>query len=140
MSLTDFQRAFADLISSPERCLAARADSHSAFASYDLTEREQYRLNMMVHDRAMSINCTLYRVNRLTPVYSVLPLTCAFLGDRLLYELKSFWESFDDASLQYRREAWRFGHWLQKRIASGLLEGGPIEVPPPICPAKSACR
>ena len=127
MSLGEFQRAFADLAASPEQCLAARRDLVGWSTTYDLTERERRRLAAMVHDESMSVNCTLYRVNRLTPIYSVLPLTCSFLGDRLLPELLSFWDSITDATLQYRREAWRLAHWLLDRIAAGKLAGGPIE-------------
>jgi hypothetical protein len=127
LSLTEFQRAFADLIASPGRCLSARENPGGVLASYGLSERERRRLEAMVREKAMSINCTLYRVNRLTPVYSVLPLTSSFLGDSLLFELEAFWASFDDATLQYRREAWRFGEWLLNRIALGVLPGGPIE-------------
>jgi hypothetical protein len=127
VGLRDFQRAFADLASSPGRCLAAREDPETALASYDLTGVERRRLAAMVRDPAMSVNCTLYRVNRLTPIYSVLPLTCSYLGDRLSSELDLFWASFDDATLQYGKEARRFGNWLLSRIAAGRMAGGPIE-------------
>jgi len=127
MSLEEFQRAFADLISSPERSLAVRHDPDTVLTGFDLTQRERRRLTRMVSDPGMSINCTLFRVNRLTPVYSVLPLTCAILGHRLLPELEAFWASCEEATLQYRREAWRFGRWLQQRITSRILDGGPIE-------------
>jgi hypothetical protein len=127
MSLEEFQCVFADLISSPERSLAARSNPDTVLTGFDLTQRERRRLTRMVCDPGMSINCTLFRVNRLTPVYSVLPLTCAILGHRLLPELEAFWDSCEEATLQYRREAWRFGRWLQERITSGILQGGPIE-------------
>ncbi len=127
MSLAEFQRAFADLIASPERCLEVRADATTILRAYSLSEREVHRLQVMVADEGMSINCTLYRVNRLIPLHGVLPLTCGWMGDRLLPELEAFWESSRDATLQFRREAWRFGHWLQQRIADGVLSGGPIE-------------
>ena len=127
MSLENFQRAFADLITSPQRCVAARGASGSAFAEYDLTPLELRRLDAMVRDEAMSTNCTLYRVNRLTAIYSVLPLTCKLLGQHLNAELEGFWEASRDATLQYGWEAWRFGTWIQTRIASGNLPGGAVE-------------
>lgn len=127
MALAEFQRAFADLIASPERCLAARAPASTVFDGYDLTPRETARIQAMVRDRGMSINCTLYRVNRLTPVYSVLPLSCKLLGECLAAELDGFWGASRDATLQYGREAWRFGLWIQDRIASGILSPGPVE-------------
>lgn len=127
MALGDFQRAFADLAASPGRCLVAREDPRRAFGAYDLTDVERRRLEAMARDPGMSVNCTLYRVNRLTPIYSVLPLTCWYLGDRLGSELDLFWASFDDATLQYGKEARRFGDWLLSRIAAGQITGGPIE-------------
>lgn len=127
MALAEFQRAFADLIASPERCLAARAPASTVFDCYDLTPIERRRIQTMVRDHGMSINCTLYRVNRLTPVYSVLPLSCKFLGECLTAELDGFWAASRDATLQYGREAWRFGLWIQDRIASGILSPGPVE-------------
>jgi hypothetical protein len=127
MALIEFQRAFADLAASPRRCLLARVNPEIVLKSYNLSSIERRRLATMVRDRAMSVNCTLYRVNRLTPIYSVLPLTCFYLGDRLGSELDVFWASFDDATLQYGKEAWRFGNWLFARIAAGAIPRGPVE-------------
>ena len=76
---------------------------------------------------AMSVNCSLYRVNRLIPVYSVLPHSCRLLGDRLMDELDAFWAASRHATLQYRWESWRFGLWLEERIAARRLPGGPVE-------------
>lgn len=81
----------------------------------------------MVNDPSMSVNCTLYRVNRLTPLYSVMPLTCRLLGERLQSELDAFWGPIQDATLQYGTEARRFADWLLRRIESGALPGGPVE-------------
>lgn len=127
MSLQDFQRAFADLIADPQKCLAARADPATALAGYDLSDRECKRLAAMVRDEGMSINCTLFRVNRLTPIYSVLPFTCRLLGTQLTTELDAFWAESKDATLQYRWEAWRFGTWLLARMDSGEVPRGPLE-------------
>src|SRR6185369_17778682 len=127
MAIAAFQRALADLIASPQRCLEARKAGRVAFAEYALTEREITRLERMVMDAGMSINCTLYRVNRLTPVYSVLPLTCRMLGDSIAHELDAFWAVSRDATLQYRWEAWRFGTWLLERISRGDIPGGSLE-------------
>jgi hypothetical protein len=75
----------------------------------------------------MSVNCSLYRVNRLIPVYSVLPHSCRLLGDRLMDELDAFWAASRHATLQYRWESWRFGLWLEERIATRRLPPGPVE-------------
>ena len=127
MSIAEFQRAFADLIASPERCVALRDGRTDVLADYDMTLREKKRLETMVHHEAMSVNCSLYRVNRLIPVYSVLPHSCRLLGDRLMDELDAFWAASRHATLQYRWELWRFGLWLEERIATRRLPAGPVE-------------
>jgi hypothetical protein len=127
MSIAEFQRAFADLIASPDRCVALREGKTEVLADYDMTLREKQRLETMVHDEAMSVNCSLYRVNRLIPVYSVLPHSCRLLGDRLMDELDAFWTASRHATLQYRWESWRFGLWLEERIATRRLPAGPVE-------------
>ena len=127
MSIAEFQRAFADLIASPERCVALREGAADVLADYDMTLREKKRLEALVHHEAMSVNCSLYRVNRLIPVYSVLPHSCRLLGDRLMDELDAFWAASRHATLQYRWESWRFGLWLEERIAARRLPGGPVE-------------
>ena len=124
MSIAEFQRAFADLIASPDRCVALREGATDVLAGYDMTLREKKRLETMVHHEAMSVNCSLYRVNRLIPVYSVLPHSCRLLGDRLMDELDAFWAASRHATLQYRWESWRFGLWLEERIAARRLPGG----------------
>ncbi len=126
MSIAEFQRAFADLIASPERCIAFREAASASLAGYDLTPREQQRLKAMAGDEAMSINCSLYRVNRLIPVYSVLPHSCRLLAGRLMEELEAFWAASRHATLQYRWESWQFGLWIQERIAAGRLPDGPV--------------
>ena len=127
MSIAEFQRAFADLIASPDRCVALREGRTEVLADYDMTLREKKRLETMVHHEAMSVNCSLYRVNRLIPVYSVLPHSCRLLGDRLMDELDAFWAASRHATLQYRWESWRFGLWLEERIAARRLPAGPVE-------------
>lgn len=127
MSLAEFQRAFADLIASPQACVEARRRPAEAFAEYALTTREVARLRAIVTDDGMAANCTLYRVNRLVPVYGVMPLTCRLLGAALLPELEAFWGACDRATLQYRLEAWRFGEWLLDRLTTGALPRGPLE-------------
>jgi hypothetical protein len=127
MSLSEFQRALAELIASPARCLNARRNPAAALAEFALTSRERTRLIEMVNTDGMSVNCTLYRVNRLTPIYSVLPNTCRLLGERLGPELEAFAAASRHATLQYRWEAWRFGIWIQERIHAGFVLGGPVE-------------
>ena len=81
VSLAEFQRAFADLIASPQACVEARRRPAEAFAAILAHgARDLERLRAIVMDDGMAANCTLYRVNRLVPVYGVMPLTCRLLG------------------------------------------------------------
>ena len=125
MSLTEFQRAFSDLIASPALVLEAREAPDAALAAYALTARERRRLVAMCASEAMEINCTLYRVNRLTPIYSVLPRTCRLLGPALAAELSGFWRSEHEATLQFHRQAVAFAAWLDARACAGGLAPGP---------------
>ncbi|QJB40774.1 hypothetical protein HF324_24220 [Chitinophaga oryzae] len=122
MSLLSFQQALAALIASPERCVEARQQPDAVFASYDLTDRERKRLETVVFQRGMSVNCTLYRVNRITPIYTLLPYTCLLLGDRLMPLATAFWEACRQSDLQFKREIEGFAGYLEKQIAQGRLQ------------------
>jgi hypothetical protein len=89
MSITESQGDFADLTTSPGRCVA-------------------------LHDAR-------------TEVLSVLPHSCRLLGERLMGELDAFWAASRHVTLQYSWESWRFGLWLEERIAARQLRGGPVE-------------
>jgi hypothetical protein len=119
MSLQEFQRATAELIASPERCLRATADFEAEIAVFDLTDRERRRLRAMLRDPGMSANCMLYRVNRMVPILEVLPRTWRLLGSAAKTELQAFWRSVPETMPQYADEARRFGAWLEGRIGSG---------------------
>jgi hypothetical protein len=125
MSLQEFQRAVAEFIASPERCVDAIADFAAETTDFDLTEREKRRLEAMINDQRMSANCTLYRVNRLMPIFEVLPLTWRHLGAAAEKELHEFWQQHPDAVVQYGEEAHRFGVWLENRVAAGQFPPGP---------------
>lgn len=127
MSIAEFQRAFVDLIASPERCMALREGAEDALTGYDLTALERKRLATTVRHEAMSANGSLHRVNRLIGIYSVLPHTCRLLGERLMDELDAFWTASRHVTLQSRCESERFGLWLEERIAARRLPGGPVE-------------
>ncbi len=118
MSLGDFQRAFADLIASPALCLRVRDDPDAALAGYDLTSRERRRLGDVVWQRGMSVNCTLYRVNRITPLFTLLPMTCCLLGDDLVALSEEFWR-IDQTDLQFSLEVERFGEFVTTKVKNG---------------------
>jgi hypothetical protein len=127
MTLQAFQQALCDLIASPTLCLALRADPNPVLERYELSTRERRRLISMVWQRGMSTNCSLYRVNRITPVYTLLPSTCFVLGDALIREVERFWESHEFTDLQFKHETDRFGVFLKRRIWAGDIDNPLLE-------------
>jgi len=121
VSLVDYQRALADLIASPELCLAVRADPAGTLAPYELTARERSRLEAVVSQRGMSTSCTLYRVNRITPIFSYLPLSCFLLGDQLIVEAERFWSEGKPGDLQFGPETERFASFLKRRLDTAAI-------------------
>jgi hypothetical protein len=122
MSLLDYQRALCDLIASPAMCVALRADPADVLEPYSLTERERRRLESAAGQPGMSTSCTLHRVNRITPIHSSLPLTCAILGERLIGEAERFWSQGKPSDLQFGPETERFAQFLLDRQADGALD------------------
>ena len=112
MSVHDFQIVLAKLIASPQLCRRALADEATVFADYILTEKEKNRLHAVLRQRGMSACCSLYRMNRVTPLYSQLSNTCTLLGDDLVPIIKAFWKHMSETSLQFKEEVLAFGHFL----------------------------
>jgi hypothetical protein len=127
MSLAAFQRALCDLIASPALCLACRDNPDALVERYDLTPRERRRLIEVVWQPGMSTNCTIYRSNRITPIYTLLNLTCFILGDALVHEVDSFWQNGGYVDAQYGVEIERFGSFLKQRLQSGALQDRLLE-------------
>jgi hypothetical protein len=131
MALQDFQRALCDLIGSPELCtrlrrasasqVTARAGVSSVLGDYDLSPRERERLLDIVWQRGMSTNCTLYRSNRVTPIYTLLHQTCVVLGARLKATVDAYWAETALSDLEFKREIDRFGAFLKQQLANGVL-------------------
>lgn len=121
MTLAAFQRALCELIGSPDLCLAVRADASSFLSRYDLSPREQDRLMDIVRQRGMSTSCTLYRSNRVTPVYTLLHYTCVVLGDSLKDTLEAYWADSDLRDLEFKHEIHRFARFLTERLEQGTL-------------------
>jgi hypothetical protein len=121
MSLESFQRALCDLIASPKLCLELRAQSEAVLSRYELSERERLRLNAVVWQRGMSTNCSLYRSNRITPIYTLLHYTCIALGSQFPTLIDEFWEVQNYRDGQLKSESERFGDFLRERIASGVI-------------------
>ena len=122
MSLRDFQRALCDLIASPPLCLALRDNPDLVLGRYDLSPRERSRLDHVVWQRGMSTTCSLYRSNRVTPIYTLLRYTCLLLGEALTRELNVYWMSHQFTDLQFGPEIERFGTFLAARIDAGEID------------------
>jgi hypothetical protein len=127
MTLLAYQQALCDLIASPQLCLEARADPEAALSRYDLAPRERRRLAAVVRQRGMSTSCTLHRVNRITPIYSYLSLTCFLLGDSLIGEVEAFWSQGKPSDLQFGPESERFGRFLKRRLRAGAVRDPYVE-------------
>ena len=121
MSLTSFQRALCDLIASPDLCLALRKAPEATLARYELSARERKRLTEVVWQRGMSTNCTLYRSNRITPIYTMLNYTCLSLGGQFRTLVEQFWQAKEYQDGQFKSETERFGAFLRQRIADGAV-------------------
>ena len=127
MSLASFQRALCDLIASPDLCVRLTHAPEEVLPNYDLSPRERRRLVGVVRQPGMSTTCTLYRVNRITPLYTLMPLTSFLLGDRLIAEAEAYWAEFPGSDLQFRLEVERFAGFLQGRLRTGQLEDPYLE-------------
>ena len=121
MSVASFQQALCDLIASPRLCLALRAAPDDVMANYELSARERVRLMEVVRQRGMSTNCTLYRSNRVTPIYMLLNYTCRSLGDQFKALLDQFWEMKHFQDSHFHSEVERFGAFLHQRLADGTV-------------------
>ena len=121
MSLASFQQALCDLIASPGLCRALRAAPEDVMANYKLSARERRRLVEAVWQRGMSTNCSLYRSNRVTPLYTLLNGTCRSLGDQFAALLERFWNSRNYQNGQFQSEVERWASFLRQRIADGTV-------------------
>jgi len=120
MSLQAFQRAMSDLVASADLCNRLLREPEEVLSAYDLTPRERRRLESAVSQRGMAVNCSLYRANRITPIYNYLPYTCFLLGEELMPVMLAFWEEHRDAQPQFRKEIEKFGEFLRGRADSVL--------------------
>jgi hypothetical protein len=119
MTMPGFQKAMCDLVASPDLCVRLVQSPEEVLARYDLSDRDRRRLVEVVQQPGMVVNCSLYRANRLTLIFNLLPLTCFLLGDKLMNEATEFWRSFEETRLQYNEEVERFGDFLRHRIELG---------------------
>ncbi len=122
MALASFQRALFDLIANPGLCLQAKENPDILSEKYELSPKEFNRLHSVILQKGMSTNCTLYRINRVTPLYTLLSYTCKLLGDNLLPLLIAFWEKNGRTNLQFKDEVILFAEYLQEAISEGTVQ------------------
>ena len=127
MSLLGFQQALSDFAASPKKCHALRSDSKRVLDRYDLSSREQERIIRMASQRGMETHCALYRANRITPIYTLLRLTCFALGHDLRRVASEFWAANENTDLQFTREISRFAEFLRQSIHEGEIENPILE-------------
>lgn len=122
MALLGFQQALADLIASPALARRLRAGDETILGEYDLDDRDRRRLRGIVAQPGMATNCSVYRMNRITPIFTMLPMTCLLLGDALIEEAEHFWRATEGTDLQFRPETERFVSFLRERVATGMID------------------
>jgi len=121
LTLRAFEHALSELVSSPSSCLAVRAGGDDFFGRFDLSDREKKRLQEVVWQKGMSVSCSIYRSNRITPLYTLLHFSCLLLADGLKTEVDRYWASSDTPDLQFKPEVERFGRFLKSRIVTGAI-------------------
>jgi len=120
VTLASFQRALSDFIASPALVRQVWDDPDSALAGYQLSARERARLKAVARQPGMETSCALYRMNRVTPLYTYLRLTCQALEGSLREELDRFWR-LQPAHVQFEREVEHFETFLRSRVHAGAL-------------------
>lgn len=61
------------------------------------------------------------RLDRSSPIHTLLPYTCLALGGRLDGELEAFWQSVHFADLPFGAVIERFAHFLKRRVENGTV-------------------
>lgn len=122
MTMEAFQQAMCDLVASPDLCIALIESPEKVLGRYDLSDRDRRRLVEVVQQPGMLVNCSLYRANRLSPIYNLIPHTCFLLGNALLDEATEFWKGFKETRMQFHEEVQRFGEFLRGRVEMGFVQ------------------
>lgn len=131
MSAEEYQRAFGDLLRSPELCRQLRRHAPNGepgrdavsqddpgsrdsdpLEGYHLTTRERARLHAVSRHRGMVVNCTLYRASRLVGITRRLPRTVDALGATLRQVFDAYVAAQPDAEPEFDREALRFAAFI----------------------------
>lgn len=118
--LVEFQQALADVTADPGLCRAVRHDAALLDQRYALNPRERERLLGIVRHEGMAAACSVYRMNRLSPLAMNLRQTLHALGPQLAPTLDDYWRSHPRGHPHFHLESERFCRFLVRRIAEGL--------------------
>lgn len=118
--LVELQQALVDLTSSPELVDQVRADPAILRARYQLTDREAARLVAIARHRGMAAACTVYRMNRLSPLAMNLRETLRAIGPGLRDLMSTYWRDHPRGHAHFFLESARFAGWLRDQIGAGL--------------------
>lgn len=118
--LLEFQQALADLTADPALCRAVRQDDAALDGRYELTAAERQRLLGIVRHEGMAAACSVYRMNRLSPLAMNLRQSLHALGPMLAPTLDAYWRAHPRGHPHFHLESERFCRFLVQRIAEGL--------------------
>ena len=121
MSVLSFQQALCDLIASPALHKEAMTQPDIFLHTYDLTPLEEKRLLSVIHQKGMAVNHLLYKSNRITPIYSMLPYTTLLLDSDFLTLTDEYIQLHEEPDLQFSRELELYLAFLEEKIKAGLI-------------------
>jgi hypothetical protein len=121
MSLLMFQRALVELTLIPEKARSLRRGDQSILAGFELTDLERDRLEAVVHQRGMSVSCSLSRGNRLEMIFQSFPMTCVLLKPVLRELVDELWMDLQPTNYQLAGEETIFAALLTRKLAADNL-------------------
>ena len=121
MSLLMFQRALVELTLTPQKARALRLGDENILAGFELTGLERDRLEAVVHQRGMSVSCSLSRGNRLEMIFQSFPMTCVLLKPILRELVDELWIDIQPTNYQLAGEDAIFAALLTRKLATGNL-------------------
>jgi len=121
MSIAQFQKALYQMIADIPTCIAVRSGNKKFLSNFELTNKERRRLLSVSMQPGMNTNCTLFRMNRVTPLYTSMPNICKMLQKKLLDILLEFWEKHPKSTLQYKEEIKLFYFFLKNKIEDNSI-------------------
>ena len=99
--------------------MTLRTEQELTESAYRLAlARRSSRGLLLDHNQA---DATPQRLNRSTPIHTILQFTCRALGVRLAGELDTFWQTVAFAELSCEKTLDRFAVFLKRRVENGTI-------------------